>query len=221
MRPMLALRSTCAVLIVVGSAIPARTGVAQTTSESAAQAEALFREGRVLIKAGQTSEACAKFAESQRLDPQTGTLLNLALCHEDEGKTASAWAEFNEVSERSGATSERVESQDGPEPGFGATGSDHAWDVFGNIGYDFASSPTFVFRPFVGFGTYRAISERCWYEIGSPTQTCESTHASRDAELLGAQLLFDVYGLTLGGELRLLIKDDWATVAALHVGAAL
>jgi hypothetical protein len=109
MRPMRAFRTTCAVLIVVRSAMTARTVVAQTTSESAAQAEALFREGRVLIKAGQTSDACAKFAESQRLDPQTGTLLNLALCHEDEGKTASAWAEFNEVSERSGATSERVE----------------------------------------------------------------------------------------------------------------
>jgi hypothetical protein len=64
-------------------------------SEARAQADAEFNLGKKLMDDGNVSAACAKFAHSQELDPKLGRLLNLAFCHEQEGKTASAWSEYN------------------------------------------------------------------------------------------------------------------------------
>ncbi len=64
-----------------------------------AMAEALFQEGRSLLEQGKTAEACSRFESSQRLEAKLGTLLNVALCHEQLGKTASSWAEFIEAAE--------------------------------------------------------------------------------------------------------------------------
>jgi hypothetical protein len=42
-------------------------------------------------------EACPRLERSYKLDPAPGTLLNLAVCHEAIGKTATAWNEFRDT----------------------------------------------------------------------------------------------------------------------------
>jgi hypothetical protein len=68
--------------------------LAQTSSEKAASAQALFDEGLRLMGAGELAAACPKLAASQKLDPGMGTKFRLADCYEKLGKTASAWALF-------------------------------------------------------------------------------------------------------------------------------
>lgn len=70
---------------------------ASAEPEPAARAQALFEQGLVEARAGNYASACPKLATSQRLDPKTSTLLNLASCYELNGQTASAWAAFKEA----------------------------------------------------------------------------------------------------------------------------
>lgn len=81
-------------LLMVAGAAP--SGAAPTSSSSAL-ADGLFRDGKQLLAAGHVAEACRKFEASYRAEAVPGTLLNVALCHEQEGKTASAWVELDQV----------------------------------------------------------------------------------------------------------------------------
>jgi len=80
-----------AVLFSAGSAI------AQTNASDAAIAQSLFDEGRKLMNEKKFPEACPRLERSYKLDPAPGTLLNLAVCHEAVGKTATAWNEFRDT----------------------------------------------------------------------------------------------------------------------------
>jgi hypothetical protein len=66
-------------------------------------AEELFRRAKGLMSENKHREACPLLEESEKLDPQMGTLLNLAICHETIGKVASAWGEFRAVEQQARA----------------------------------------------------------------------------------------------------------------------
>ncbi len=89
-------RVSC-VLVVTALLVATTRATAEPTAQERGLADTLFRDAKAMVTAGNVGPACLKFAESQRLDPQVGTLLYLATCHQQEGKTASAWVEFNDA----------------------------------------------------------------------------------------------------------------------------
>ncbi|MBX3230890.1 MAG: hypothetical protein KIT84_40580 [Labilithrix sp.] len=88
------LRARVCALSIVAVALCA-SGVAR--ADKMTDAEELFRRAKQLMTEKKDKEACPLLEESQKLDPQMGTLLNLATCHENIGRVASAWGEYRAV----------------------------------------------------------------------------------------------------------------------------
>ena len=84
--------------------------LASAQGGAAASAEALFRDGAAALKRGELGVACDELARSNELDAAIGTLGLLALCHEQQGRIATAAAEYRTVASlaRSANQPERV-----------------------------------------------------------------------------------------------------------------
>ena len=76
--------------LVIGIVCTAGAASAQIRPE----AEKLFRDGKALIKAGKTAEACDAFEASEKAEHNVATVLSLADCREKNQQYASAWALF-------------------------------------------------------------------------------------------------------------------------------
>jgi len=92
--------------VLVGAVLSSGSARAQDARDPAA-AEELFRQGRAASEKKDYASACAKFRESNRLDPAVGTVFNIADCEEKLGRLATSWTLFQEVVQRLPATDDR------------------------------------------------------------------------------------------------------------------
>jgi hypothetical protein len=94
------LKTACSHRLLLAAALAVLlVGAPRPASADTAAAEAAFREGRRLAREGRFAEACPLFEASHRAAPALGALLNLAICHEEIGRTASAYAGYRAAQE--------------------------------------------------------------------------------------------------------------------------
>jgi PEGA domain len=104
------MQARLALIAALSAALVATPALAQDKPRETdpAGAAALFQQGREAAKKQDFATACARFAESYRLDPAPGTLLNLGDCNQHLGKIASAWQRFREATEHLPQDDDRV-----------------------------------------------------------------------------------------------------------------
>jgi hypothetical protein len=94
-------------LIGLASCALATLLAAPARAQNPAAAEALFEQARVAMAAGDYETACARFRDSDKLDPAVGTRFNLADCEEHRGRIATAWSLFRGVAAELSADDDR------------------------------------------------------------------------------------------------------------------
>src|SRR6188768_850193 len=82
--------------------------VQESTKADQHRAEELYREGAALLAEGRYWEAEAQFKESFKLLKGRGTLLNLAICHENLGRLATAYSELKSLQEQAVAAGDKA-----------------------------------------------------------------------------------------------------------------
>ncbi len=76
-------------------------GALARVAQADGDADSLFDQGVKLREAGKNAEACVKFRESYEKNKNAvGTILNVALCNEEEGKIATAHRLYAEAAAR-------------------------------------------------------------------------------------------------------------------------
>jgi tetratricopeptide (TPR) repeat protein len=91
------------------------SAIEEASPAAVAAAETTFKRARDLLDAGRFEEAAVAFQESHRQAPSAGALLNLGVCFEKLGKTASAWAAFTEAIKLARARGEPAKVEKGEE----------------------------------------------------------------------------------------------------------
>ncbi|MBL8956123.1 MAG: carboxypeptidase regulatory-like domain-containing protein [Myxococcaceae bacterium] len=74
---------------------------------AAANADALLKDARTLVKTNRAGEACPMLEESHKLEPALATLLSLADCYERTGRLIDAYQQFTEAAAWAERTRER------------------------------------------------------------------------------------------------------------------
>lgn len=86
----------CVWLLFVTVSLLSHSAAAQS-NQPAVRADAAFLAGKKLLAEGATAAACEQFARSYEALPRHGTLLNLAVCREQEGLLATAFRLFQQA----------------------------------------------------------------------------------------------------------------------------
>ena len=102
--PTVRFRFTLAGFVVVAAAALNPAPAHASTPADSAAAQALFEQAKRLLKEGKAADACPKLEESERLDPGSGTLINLARCYEQTERMASAWNKYLEAAAAAAAS---------------------------------------------------------------------------------------------------------------------